>query len=132
MAQRARVLYLDQERFADQQSVAVASVLFPICGNLPGDRLRWPVAMSLSSSTVPRPAWVSPCSTTGDVQLTLKASAETLAFPLRGDGHPPLSGALIVTASTTSPRRWRADALFGLHPYFNVSDWAGPPRSWPR
>ena len=92
------ILYLDQERFADPSKSVRGGipVLFPICGNLPGDRL--PLAsgdVTLKQHGFARdlPWSIALLDDQSGVQLTLKASAETLAaYPFHFEvvhGHSP-------------------------------------------
>lgn len=128
------ILYLDADRFADP-ALSVRGgmpVLFPICGNLPGDQLPLPsgsyplrqhgfardlpwslepladgtgVAMELSDGPATRPHYPFPFR----LRLELRLEPVALAITARihhggepGDGAMPFS--------------------FGLHPYFAVAD----------
>ena len=128
------ILYLDQERFADPSKSVRGGipVLFPICGNLPGDRL--PLAsgdVTLKQHGFARdlPWSIALLDDQSGVQLTLKASAETLAaYPFHFEVRMairPLSGALEIVTTIHNQSESGGEPMpfsFGLHPYFNVSD----------
>jgi galactose mutarotase-like enzyme len=125
-------LYFDQQRFADPANSVRGGipVLFPICGNLPGDQLdlpqgRFPMAQHGFARDLP---WQLQALEDGSgVELSLRHSEATLAhypFPfalqLRYELQP---SALAVTATVEQLASGTAAMPFslGLHPYFQVS-----------
>ena len=125
-------LYFDQDRFADPAKSVRGGipVLFPICGNLPGDRLElpqggFPMAQHGFARDLP---WQLRALEDGTgIELSLGHSADTLAhypFPfalrLRYQLEP---SALAITAEVEQLASGTAAMPFslGLHPYFIVS-----------
>ena len=129
------MVYLDLERFLTPgQSVrGGAPVLFPICGNLPDDRL--PLADGRTAClkqhgfarTMP---WsLNILEDSLGVRLELTDTAETLAafpfpFLLQLD-YRLAPSALEVTMTLHNRADEPLPFSFGLHPYFNVSSLAG-------
>lgn len=141
--QGRELLYLDAERFADP-ALSVRGgipVLFPICGNLPGDRLElggasYPIAQHGFARDLP---WsLAPLPEEGGVLLELCDDARSRAhfpFPFRLQlAYRPGPGCLSITVRIehlehrAAPGEAAASALgpmpfsFGLHPYLAVSD----------
>ncbi len=127
------ILYFDQLRYADPaQSIRGGiPVLFPICGNLPGDRL----PLKSGEATLKQHgfarglAWqLELMDDQSGVRVRLTDTDETLAhYPFRfclQMAVRPVSGALEIT--TTIANLNEGGELmpfsFGLHPYFNVAD----------
>ena len=125
-------LYFDQQRFADPANSVRGGipVLFPICGNLPGDQLelpqgRFPMAQHGFARDLP---WqLQPLNDGTGIELSLGHSPATLAhypFPfalrLRYQLEP---SALAITAEVEQLASGSAAMPFslGLHPYFQVS-----------
>ena len=126
-------LYFDSQRFADPSKSIRGGipVLFPICGNIPGDALRLPMGI------YPMPqhgfardlAWslqgLEDCS---GVELTLRHSEATLChypFPFRLSIQYQLEpSSLVITADVHQLSSGSAAMPFslGLHPYFAISD----------
>ena len=128
------ILYLDQERFSDASKSVRGGipVLFPICGNLPGDRLPLTSGdFTLKQHGFARdlPWSIALLDDQSGVQLSLEATAETLAaYPFRFEvlmEIRPLSGALEIVTTIHNHSKASSEPMpfsFGLHPYFNVSD----------
>jgi galactose mutarotase-like enzyme len=127
-------LYLDQERFANP-ALSVRGgipVLFPICGNLPGDLLPLPQGeFTLRQHGFARdlPWSLEPLADGQGVVLTLVDNATTraafpFAFSLRLELRlAPGSLAIEACVSHTGPSEAPAMPFsLGLHPYFQVSD----------
>ncbi|MEB3333784.1 MAG: galactose mutarotase [Cyanobacteriota bacterium] len=127
-------LYLDALRFADP-ALSVRGgipVLFPICGNLPGDRLPLPQGDTILHQhgfARDRP-WSLDCLDDGEgVALTLVDDATTreafpFAFHLRLEVRLA-PGTLSITARVTHTGGPEAPPMpfsLGFHPYFQVSD----------
>ena len=125
------VLYFDQERYADPAKSIRGGipVLFPICGNLPGDVLPVNgVNHTLRQHGFARdlPWQLRLLDDQNGVCLALSSTDETLkAYPfafLVEMEVRPLTGALEISITIHN----RGDAAmpfsFGLHPYINVSD----------
>ncbi|APD47999.1 galactose mutarotase [Synechococcus sp. CS-602] len=133
------LLYLDQARFAEP-ALSVRGgipVLFPICGNLPGDRLPLPQGdFELKQHGFARdlPWQLAPLEPAGGkgggVELSLTDTAATLAaFPFRF--HLQLAYRLEAAALAIKVRIENCGDepmpySFGLHPYFNVSGLQAP------
>ena len=130
------VLYFDQERYADPAKSIRGGipVLFPICGNLPGDSL--PLASgtyTLKQHGFARnlPWTIELLEDQGGVRLCLVDTADTqaaypFAFRVQMDMRPVASALEIVTTVTNTSKEG-GEAMpfsFGLHPYFNVTDLA--------
>lgn len=128
------MLYFDQERFADPAKSIRGGipVLFPICGNLPNDRL--PLAsgdFTLKQHGFARdlPWQIALLSDQSGVMLTLSDCAETrkafpFAFRIQMEVRP-LSAALEISIRITNTSESVSEPMpfsFGLHPYFKVSD----------
>lgn len=127
-------LYLDETRFADP-ALSVRGgmpVLFPICGNLPGDRLPLPQGeFTLRQHGFARdlPWSLEPLADGQGVALTLVDNTATraafpFAFSLRLELRlAPGTLAIEAQVSHTGPREAPAMPFsLGLHPYFQVSD----------
>jgi galactose mutarotase-like enzyme len=125
-------LYFDQERFADPAKSVRGGipVLFPICGNLPGDQLelpqgRFPMAQHGFARDLP---WrLEALADSSGIALSLHHSADTLAhypfpFVLRLQ-YQLQPSALAITAEVEQLASGTAAMPFslGLHPYFRVS-----------
>lgn len=128
------VLYFDQERFADPAKSIRGGipVLFPICGNLPNDRL--PLAsgdFTLKQHGFARdlPWLIELLADQSGVMLTLTDCAETrkvypFGFRIQMEIRP-LNSALAIAVTITNTSQSEQELMpfsFGLHPYFNVSD----------
>jgi len=136
-------LYFDADRFADPAKSVRGGipVLFPICGNLPGDSLRLPQGqfpMAQHGFARDLPWQLEPLETGDGIRLTLTDTAASrahypFAFELTLD-YRLEPRALAITASVehgadgagggTAGRALAADAMpfaLGLHPYFAVS-----------
>ena len=130
------VLYFDQERFADSSKSIRGGipVLFPICGNLPDDRLPLPSGdFTLKQHGFARdlPWTIELLADQAGVQLTLADSEHTreaypfgfrLQMALR-----PLDAALEIAITIANTSESGGDAMpfsFGLHPYFKLSNLA--------
>ena len=127
-------LYLDEARFADP-ALSVRGgipVLFPICGNLPGDRLPLPQGeFRLGQHGFARdlPWTLEPLADGQGVALSLADTAATraafpFAFSLRLEWRLA-PGRLSLTATvrhTGAPGTPAMPFSLGLHPYFAVSD----------
>ncbi len=128
------VLYFDQERFADPAKSIRGGipVLFPICGNLPDDRL--PLAcgdFSLKQHGFARdlPWQIELLGDQSGVMLSLNDCADSrrvypFGFRIQMELRP-LSASLevsITIANTSASASEPMPFSFGLHPYFNVSD----------
>ncbi|NQV09787.1 MAG: galactose mutarotase [Cyanobacteria bacterium] len=131
---RHELLYLDQARFAEP-GLSVRGgipVLFPICGNLPGDRLPLPQGdFELKQHGFARdlPWQLAPLEPAGGqgggVELSLSDTATTLAaFPFRFHLHLAYrleAAALAIEVRIENRGDEPMPYSFGLHPYFNVS-----------
>lgn len=127
-------LYMDAERFADP-ALSVRGgipVLFPICGNLPGDRLPLPQGDTILRQhgfARDRPWTLEPLADGEGVALTLVDDAITreafpFAFRLRLEVRLA-PGSLAITARVThtgAPGDSPMPFSLGFHPYFQVSD----------
>jgi galactose mutarotase-like enzyme len=127
-------LYLDEERFADP-ALSVRGgipVLFPICGNLPDDRLPLPQGeTTLRQHGFARdlPWTLDPLADGEGVALTLVDDATTraaypFAFRLRLELRLA-PGSLTIAARVSHTGPGEAPAMpfsLGFHPYFQVSD----------
>lgn len=127
------LLYLDEARFADP-ALSVRGgmpVLFPICGNLPGDQLPLPQGCyTLRQHGFARDlAWELEELKGGEgVGLTLADSAATQAmfpfsFRLQLELRPE-PGALAIAVQVHNPGPVPLPFALGLHPYFAVSSLA--------
>ena len=130
------MLYLDHERFADPAKSIRGGipVLFPICGNLPNDRL--PLVsgdFTLKQHGFARdlPWQIALLGDQSGVMLSLEDCADTrkaypFGFRLQMEIRP-LSAALEITTTISNTSASESEPMpfsFGLHPYFNVSDLA--------
>ena len=130
------MLYLDQERFADPAKSIRGGipVLFPICGNLPNDRL--PLVsgdFTLKQHGFARdlPWQIALLGDQSGMMLSLEDCADTrkaypFGFMLQMEIRP-LSAALEITTTISNTSASESEPMpfsFGLHPYFNVSDLA--------
>ncbi|MAF46234.1 MAG: galactose mutarotase [Acidimicrobiaceae bacterium] len=127
------VLYFDQERYADPGKSIRGGipVLFPICGNLPGDLLEVNgVAHTLQQHGFARnlPWQLQLLEDQSGVRLTLTDTAETLAaypFPFLVEMKiRPVAQALEIQTTIQNRSESVMPFSFGLHPYFNISDLA--------
>lgn len=140
--QGRELLYLDQERFADP-ALSVRGgipVLFPICGNLPGDRLEiagasYPLAQHGFARDLP---WsLAPLPQESGVLLELVDDARSrthFPFPFRLQlAYQPGPAELVITltlehlaasgdAAASAPAPGPMPFSLGLHPYVAVSD----------
>jgi len=127
------LIYLDQQRFADP-ALSVRGgmpVLFPICGNLPGDRLplpegNFPIKQHGFARDLP---WELEVLADGSgVRLSLSDSAVTrVHFPFSFRLNLELRlepSALAITAVVVNSGDRPMPFAFGLHPYFAVSSLA--------
>ena len=124
------LLYLDQQRFADP-ALSVRGgmpVLFPICGNLPGDRLPLPEGeypMKQHGFARDLPWQLEALAEGGGVQLTLSDSAATrqqFPFGFRLSLELRLEPAALAISAVVENRGDRPMPFaLGLHPYFAVS-----------
>jgi galactose mutarotase-like enzyme len=127
-------LYLDEARFADP-ALSVRGgipVLFPICGNLPGDRLPLPqgdTTLRQHGFARDRPWTLEPLTDGEGVALTLVDDVTTrAAFPFAFSLRLELRlapGSLAISAHITHAGPPEAPAMpfsLGFHPYFQVSD----------
>jgi galactose mutarotase-like enzyme len=127
------LLYLDEARFADPfLSVRGGMpVLFPICGNLPGDQLPLPQGrFTLRQHGFARdlPWELEPLDAGDGVRLSLSESPISLAmfpfaFRLQLELRPE-PAALAITVVVHNPGAEPLPFAFGLHPYFAVSSLA--------
>ena len=131
------ILYFDAERFADPAKSVRGGipVLFPICGNLPGDALvlpegTFPLAQHGFARDLP---WsIAPLADGSGVALRLEDGPESrphfpFAFALELELRLQPS-ALAITARISHRGAAGADPLpfsLGLHPYIAVADLAG-------
>ena len=125
-------LYFDHERFVDPVKSVRGGipVLFPICGNLPGDRLELPQGgfpMAQHGFARDLPWQLQALEDGSGIELSLGHSADTLAhYPfsfalrLRYQLEP---SALAITAEVEQLASGTAAMPFslGLHPYLQVS-----------
>ncbi|MCT0212013.1 MULTISPECIES: galactose mutarotase [unclassified Synechococcus] len=124
------LIYLDEERFADP-ALSVRGgmpVLFPICGNLPGDCLPLPDGdYSLKQHGFARDLpWQLEGTPDGrGVRLTLEDTPASLAsfpFPFSLELSFQLeAAALAITVRIENRGEVAMPYSFGLHPYFRVS-----------
>ena len=127
------VLYFDQERYADPAKSIRGGipVLFPICGNLPGDLLQVNgVDHTLKQHGFARnlPWQLQLLDDQSGVRLSLSSNDETLAaYPfafLMAMEVRPVAMALEISTTIHNRSDQPMPFSFGLHPYFNVSDLA--------
>ena len=124
-------LYFDEERFADPSKSIRGGipVLFPICGNLPGDRLEVDgVAHTLRQHGFARdlPWTLEALEDQTGIRLSLASTPETLAaYPFRFRLEMEcraLAQALEIRTTIENQSAQPMPFSFGLHPYFSVSD----------
>ena len=124
-------LYFDEERFADPSKSIRGGipVLFPICGNLPGDRLEVDgVAHTLRQHGFARdlPWTLQALDDQSGIRLSLASTPETLtAYPFRFRVEMELRALAQALEIRTTIENHSAQPMpfsFGLHPYFSVSD----------
>ena len=124
-------LYFDAERFADPSKSIRGGipVLFPICGNLPGDRLEVDgVAHTLRQHGFARdlPWTLEALDDQSGIRLSLASTPETLAaypFHFRVDMElRALAQALEIRTTIENHSARPMPFSFGLHPYFSVSE----------
>ncbi len=127
------VLYFDEERYSDSSKSIRGGipVLFPICGNLPDDRLQVDGENhTLTQHGFARdlPWQLQLLDDQSGVRLSLSSSAETFnAYPfhfLLDMVVRPVAHALEITATVHNRGTRPMPFSFGLHPYFQVSDLA--------
>ena len=125
------VLYFDEERYADPSKSIRGGVpvLFPICGNLPDDRLE----VDGLDHTLPQhgfardlPWQLQLLDDQSGVRLSLGSSADTLkaypfSFLLEMEVRPAADALEIITSIFNRGNR-PMPFSFGLHPYFQVND----------
>ena len=124
-------LYFDEERFGDPSKSIRGGipVLFPICGNLPGDRLEVDgVAHTLLQHGFARdlPWTLEALEDQTGIRLSLASTPETLAgypFSFRVEMEcRALAQALEIRTTIENHSAQPMPFSFGLHPYFSVSD----------
>ena len=127
------ILYFDQERYADPTKSIRGGipVLFPICGNLPGDVLPVDgVDHTLKQHGFARdlPWQLQLLEDQSGVRLSLSSTEATLAaypFPFLLEMElRPVASALEISTTVHNCGDASMPFSFGLHPYFNVSDLA--------
>ena len=125
-------LYFDVERFTDPAKSVRGGipVLFPICGNLPGNRLDLPQgSYTLAQHGFARdlPWQLQPLSDGSGIRLVLESNPQTLAafpfaFRLSLDYRlEPSALEILATVEHTAGRDGAMPFSLGLHPYFAVS-----------
>ena len=125
-------LYFDAERFTDPAKSVRGGipVLFPICGNLPGNRLDLPQgSYTLAQHGFARdlPWQLQPLSDGSGIRLVLESNPQTLAafpfaFRLSLDYRLELSALeILATVEHTAGSEDAMPFSLGLHPYFAVS-----------
>ena len=125
-------LYFDSERFADPSKSVRGGipVLFPICGNLPGNRLDLPQgSYTLAQHGFARdlPWQLQPLSDGSGIRLMLESNPQTLAafpfaFRLSLDYRlEPSALEILATVEHTAGSKGSMPFSLGLHPYFAVS-----------
>tara|TARA_B100000405_G_scaffold135105_1_gene94403 strand:+ start:65 stop:919 length:855 start_codon:yes stop_codon:yes gene_type:complete len=127
------VLYFDQQRYADPTKSIRGGipVLFPICGNLPDDRLVVNgVAHTLVQHGFARdlPWTLQLLDDQSGIRLSLESSSHTeaaypFAFLIEIEVRP-VDHALEINATIHNRSSEPMPFSFGLHPYFQVSDLA--------
>ena len=125
------LLYLDQERFADPEKSIRGGipVLFPICGNLPGDLLPLPSGefiLKQHGFARDQPWELQLLEDHSGVKLSLGDSEETrAAYPfafLLEMVVRPIRNALEIEVNVHNRSQTAMPFSIGLHPYFNVTD----------
>ena len=125
------LLYLDQERFADPGKSIRGGipVLFPICGNLPGDLLPLPsgeFTLKQHGFARDQPWELQLLEDHSGVNLSLGDSEETRAvYPfefLIEMMVRPIRNALEIDTTVHNLGQTAMPFSFGLHPYLNVTD----------
>ena len=125
-------LYFDAERFTDPVKSVRGGipVLFPICGNLPGNRLDLPQgSYTLAQHGFARdlPWQLQPLSDGSGIRLVLESNPQTLAafpfaFRLSLDYRlEPSALEIVATVEHTAGSESAMPFSLGLHPYFAVS-----------
>ena len=125
-------LYFDAERFADPAKSVRGGipVLFPICGNLPGNRLELPQgSYTLAQHGFARdlPWQLQPLSDGSGIRLVLESNPQTLAafpfaFRLSLDYRlEPSALEILATVEHIAGSEGAMPFSLGLHPYFAVS-----------
>ena len=125
-------LYFDAERFTDPAKSVRGGipVLFPICGNLPGNRLDLPQgSYTLAQHGFARdlPWQLQPLSDGSGIRLVLESNPQTLAafpfaFRLSLDYRlEPSALEILATVEHTAGSEGAMPFSLGLHPYFAVS-----------
>ena len=127
------LLYFDQDRFADPSKSVRGGipVLFPICGNLPGDLFRLDgVDYTLKQHGFARdlPWQLQLLDDQVGIRLSLRDTELTLAaypfaFLVEMDVRP-VQGALEISITIHNRSAQAMPFSFGLHPYFAVDDLA--------
>ena len=127
------LLYFDQERFADPSKSVRGGipVLFPICGNLPGDLFQLDgVDYTLKQHGFARdlPWQLQLLDDQAGIRLSLRDTELTLAaypfaFLVEMDVRP-VQGALEISIAIHNRSAQAMPFSFGLHPYFAVDDLA--------
>ena len=128
-------LYFDQQRFADPTKSVRGGipVLFPICGNLPGDALVLPQGsfpMAQHGFARELPWQLSALADGQGIELSLSASAATLAhypFPFRLSLAYRLEPQALVISACVEHEAGGQGAMpfaLGLHPYFALTSLA--------
>ena len=125
------LLYLDQQRFADPGKSIRGGipVLFPICGNLPGNLLPLPSGeFTLQQHGFARdlPWELQLLGDNSGVKLSLgDTDATRAAYPfefLIEMRVRPVANALEIETTVHNRSQTAMPFSFGLHPYFNVTD----------
>ena len=125
-------LYFDAERFADPRKSFRGGipVLFPICGNLPGNRLDLPKgSYTLAQHGFARnlPWQLQPLTDGHGIRLALESNPQTLevfpfAFHLSLDYRlEPSAIEMLATVEHALGSKGTMPFSLGLHPYFAVS-----------
>ncbi|WP_415400174.1 galactose mutarotase [Synechococcus sp. W4D4] len=125
-------LYFDAERFTDPAKSVRGGipVLFPICGNLPGNRLDLPqgsYALAQHGFARDLPWQLQPLSDGSGIRLVLESNPQTLAafpfaFRLSLDYWlEPLALEILATVEHNPGSEGAMPFSLGLHPYFAVS-----------
>ena len=125
------LLYFDQDRFADPSKSVRGGipVLFPICGNLPGDLFRFDgVDYTIKQHGFARdlPWQLQLLEDQSGIRLSLSETKLTLAaypfaFLVEMDVRP-VQGALEIGITIHNRSAGPMPFSFGLHPYFSVDD----------
>ncbi|QEY32450.1 galactose mutarotase [Synechococcus sp. RSCCF101] len=130
------ILYFDRERFADPAKSVRGGmpILFPICGNLPGDRLPLPQGefhLPQHGFARDQPWSLESAADGSGVRMVLEHNSATLQhYPFRFRLQLDLTlepGGLAIAVSVAhlapgEPGSGPMPYSLGLHPYFRVSD----------